>query len=905
MKNFTPFFLTTSLLAAGVSLNADMLFYYNSAVLPTIISQQKAIEDGDASNLSKAYLFEKIDNTMLSVKSGNSLLKGLYNDEVIAYTPSKNSQILLNPLDSPTLFPIIFGNGKNTLALAGDYDKTRISVFASSPTKNFDDGIDESFKPQFNRLLAWLLQDEPINISRLNDSNSIAISFMGSSTTSIKNYLSIVMPNSNITECNDIATLSSCYSGVDLIITGSSSSDSNPDVNKIKSATIESLTNKTPILYLHTSGWSMNTVSDTFSETLGFTLKYAGNYFRKDTASWLNYSQMQNAIYTYLGYDDFEPILEHLKKRDFTLDLSQCDDKGESCEYNALFGDTMKSIHDNIVSLESKNIDIFENNAYPLQKYFVLLGDKYRQEVNFPMDKSTTDTNTFLESLFADYTHYSYRRINPTQKDMGNFSRSDFSHITPITKTVTKVSRKPFRSTGLYALPSKNITITRNDSSDVKVSVFINTLRSGSTHVFEENGYKRPKFLQSAKYTILPNETIVITSAYGGPLQLGFDSNDKNVSLTFSNVGEHAYWASSADDSSFSSKLEANEYDWAEITTSGFEVHSTLSKMKESIANYGSATNLTTLTNKYTYNLPLVLAGLQGSGIDVVAEIHDFAIAKGWNIDNIEQVKHMNADQASCGYGCSGNPYDAYWAFDPLGHGDLHEIGHSLEKSRFRFSGWEGHSTTNPYSYYTKSRYFSDTANDPNCQNLPFEQTFDLLQQSVQESNATAYLQANLWPGKWSNQVLFTIESMMSIERMSKDNTITGVASLENGWHLLAREQILEREFSRAIKDTSVWEAKKVSLGFSSYTLDEAKNISNNDWKLIALSTVAEADFRNYLTIWGIEYSTKANAQVASFSYPSVPTNFYKSSDNGYCKEDSFGLLLDKESSSIDGISLW
>ncbi len=37
-----------------------------------------------------------------------------------------------------------------------------------------------------------------------------------------------------------------------------------------------------------------------------------------------------------------------------------------------------------------------------------------------------------------------------------------------------------------------------------------------------------------------------------------------------------------------------------------------------------------------------------------------------------------------------GNPYDAYWSFSPLGHGDLHELGHGLEKGRFRFSGWEG-----------------------------------------------------------------------------------------------------------------------------------------------------------------------------------------------------------------------
>ncbi|MCV5951156.1 hypothetical protein OFN94_40755, partial [Escherichia coli] len=79
-------------------------------------------------------------------------------------------------------------------------------------------------------------------------------------------------------------------------------------------------------------------------------------------------------------------------------------------------------------------------------------------------------------------------------------------------------------------------------------------------------------------------------------------------------------------------------------------------------------------------NYPHVLAGFQGRGIDEVPYIIQYAQNQGWEIANIDMVKHMNADQATCGYGCSGNPYDAYWAFSPLGHGDLHELGHGLEK---------------------------------------------------------------------------------------------------------------------------------------------------------------------------------------------------------------------------------
>jgi hypothetical protein len=52
----------------------------------------------------------------------------------------------------------------------------------------------------------------------------------------------------------------------------------------------------------------------------------------------------------------------------------------------------------------------------------------------------------------------------------------------------------------------------------------------------------------------------------------------------------------------------------------------------------------------------------------------------------------MNADQATCGYGCSGNPYDAYWAFDPVGHGDVHEVGHNIENRMLGFEEWDYHS---------------------------------------------------------------------------------------------------------------------------------------------------------------------------------------------------------------------
>ena len=179
---------------------------------------------------------------------------------------------------------------------------------------------------------------------------------------------------------------------------------------------------------------------------------------------------------------------------------------------------------------------------------------------------------------------------------------------------------------------------------------------------------------------------------------------------------------------------------------------------------------------------------------------------------------------------------------DPIGHGDIHEMGHSLQKKRFE--GFPNHAATNTFSYYTKSRYFDITGEDNSCGGQPFKSLFDMVQSSVGESNVTAYLKTNLWDvAGLGEQYLLKIQAMMHAQKEGK---------LLNGWHVLARVHILEREMSRAKKD---WEAKKVSVGFSTYSLDEINAIGDNDWLIIAYSYAATLDYRNYFDMMGIPYS--------------------------------------------------
>ncbi|MCZ4388250.1 ImpA family metalloprotease [Vibrio alginolyticus] len=646
-----------------------------------------------------------------------------------------------------------------------------------------------------------------------------------------------------------------------------------------------------PVLYLHWDGGLTDLGQDILEK---FHVDYVGdNYWRKlGLVDW-EPSSLMNVVPDSVITQ--QALLSRFESQNFNVDLSKCDDKScpDTANMDSQFYAGANSIRHWLQKLDEQKVDLFNQNGYQYEKLMVLLADHYRQTVVFPMDKQSTQTTEFLKSYFADYVQYNSRSVNPKQPNMGNFSRSEFSpEIKRISATINMESKRNFRSAGVYALPGETFTVKRNDSNDVATKIVINTLRSGATHEFSEDGYTRPKLLTSFAYEVKAGETITLTSPYGGPVQVHFDKNDIPVELKFNHVAQHPVWRSEKDNDAFIQQLEANLFDWAELITPGFEVHSKRDKMLESVNDemWSTPSEMALATEEYVHNYPHVLAGFQGPGIDEVPEIIQYAQNQGWEIANIDTVKHMNADQATCGYGCSGNPYDAYWSFSPLGHGDLHELGHGLEKGRFRFSGWEGHSTTNYYSYYSKSRFFQNTGKVSTCQSLDFKGQFELLQASRTQADPNAYMAAqNQTSWSWGARVY--IQMMMAAQH-------EGV--LKNGWHLLARLHLIEREFNRLKSDDALWDERRLSIGFANYSREEANSISNNDWLLIALSYISQRDMTNYLDMWGFSFTEKAKQQVVALNLPPMPLTYFASSNTGYCLNEFAQTPI-----TIDGQTVW
>jgi len=834
------------------------------------------------------------------IYTNKKLFQKIYRNEAVTYDPTRISQIITPYGDPKYLFPALYTQQGRSLALAGEQKRSHFLLFASNPFYLFYQDKNLSFEPAMERWLKWLTS----NRNTTNQSKTVVFSYVNRENTA-KEWIEEHFPTWNVRICNDSTELERCYEGADMILLGNL--DATSDDAKILESLFPSIFEQgIAILYIHPN-YRTNTFSNMIAKVFRFSFAYGGNYYKRDKTSWDDATSMLTSYVTKSSLLAIDTIMAHFQKNDYDFDWTQCAST-ENCTnvdgYTSDFLTGANKVRSLMRTLDSKKEDIFNPNNYQIEdfklyKLYALVGDILRQSVTYPLDKN--DQQHYFRALYADHALYNYRKINPPMPNMGNFSRSDFSDVERTTIRRAFTSKKPFRSAGVYVLPGETIKVTRTDKNqNIHTKIFINSIRDKATHIYKRNGYNRPKYLQSAHINIESNETIYLTHAYGGTIQIECDRNEQNISFSFEHVAQHpvwAYWMSNEEKENFISLLNEEAFDWAEVITPNFELHSKLTKMKSSINNTkwdGDLERFLSAIERYTSNYPNAIAGYKGPGITTIPEVEAFAQENNLTIYNSDFVKHMNADQATCGYGCSGNPYDAYWAFDPVGHGDLHEIGHGLEKSLFRIDTSNYHSSTNGYSYYTQSIFnkdHEDSGISVACQSRSFKNLFNILQQSQNEENATAYLQNAIWTtsdAKVGLQLLFHIEAMMLAQHMDR---------LEDGWDLLAILHILERDRNRIKAD---WENRKHQIGFTTYTLDEFNHINHNDWLVISYSFATKLDYRPFFDMYGIQYSQKASEQVAAFGYDAAPKRFFVSTPRGYCTKDEYGDYLDKEAIDLN-----
>ncbi|AWL10975.1 Dentin sialophosphoprotein [Saliniradius amylolyticus] len=780
--------------------------------------------------------------------------------------------------------PILISNNKAdsvALALAGLDTSAPFLAMAGNPLADDaenDATVSDTMLTVMRNSLEWLTGEPPEAI------NNVVFSHVGyNDRVYTEDWLQSLNPDVTInarTACNGEA-LAECLAddAVQLLILSNSYGENGIIADSVRPALAQARAQGIPVLYMHRS-WYHRELSQAIFNELGIVFG-SSNYFSEYKVQNYRISDLRGDISD--ERTSFSALIQHLEDGAWSFDLSNCDSEDWCSNVAGLESDFLSvatQIQSGLKYYDRMGVRLFEETDYRLDKLLVLLADLYRQEVNYPMYHTSGEDTAYIRALFADMAQYQSRNAAVAPPDLGAFSRTDFSHITPVDRTITLTSQEPFLAAGVYALPGVPVTVTRTDTNAVTTGVFVNTQRDAATQIWKK-GFDRPRFLRGETLPLVPGESVTFVSVYGGPIQIDFDTKEVDVTVEFEQVGEHPYWNGPEDDNTFDMALSDGAFDWAELSTPGFEVHSQLEKMRETVSAsefWSSASEIANATQTYISNYPHIVAGLQGDGIDTVGEIHDFANARGLTVETLSMAKHMNADRATCGAGCSGNPYDANWAFGPTKHGDLHELGHGLESDRFRFhtengSIWELHATTNIYSYYSKSRYAAEYGTDSECQSLPFEELYEQLSSAAQEADPKQAMSKNNLT-HWDLGVTTYVQFIMAAENSG---------ALDNGWHLWGRLHILERNFSAALNSVTAWSKARDGLGFGSFTLTEAKALSNNDWMLIALSNAAERDYRALFDLYGLSYSSAAENQLDLAGFVSLPAVFYAANDSNFC----------------------
>ncbi len=543
----------------------------------------EAMKSGDARLLppNTADIESRIQQVIQMHEARDSeFLQAIYGDLPVVFSPGKHSRFFYN-LDSQRVIPVVVGNDEGHLFVAA-YDSGRYRAVALG-----DDMLDEmpggehaEFDEPLQQLVDWAL--ESLKLSQ-GDGITVAMMLMSSGEMSnAKTWIKAQYPSAEVVFCGDPDKALTCIADAQLLVTGS---DPDMPIDTVEQVLREATEQGTALLYLHNRGWNASELTNPVLAFFGLQTQSPGspgNYFSNDAASWSSYQAMIQAAHA--TKRNLAAMVGHIQHETFAFDIINCAGGDEACVDQPAFKSTLLTplddMHETIAAFDQQGIAIFtEGDKHRLEKLFILLADRYRESIQFPMSRNITPTYDFVRSLVADYLVYNSRAINPAQSDLGDFSRTDFSTVNLQDKRVDLISREPFRAAGVYALPGQTVKVKRTDSSPIKAAIFINTVRTGTVDHMDNDGYVRPKFIQSRKMPIAAGETIEFTSPYGGPIQVDFDNKGTPMTFEFKQIGLHPFWREGDDDARFQTLLAQDAFDWVEIATEHFEVHSKADKI--------------------------------------------------------------------------------------------------------------------------------------------------------------------------------------------------------------------------------------------------------------------------------------------------------------------------------------
>ena len=834
------------------------------------------------------------------------LLSAIYQDGPVQLVPTAWSQHIVSSRPEDTFVLVEGSDDGHSLAAIGSQYDGRYAAYGFNLVADLQAGGHESYELPFNRLLSWLLSGSVEEGGPL--SASIGVAGIGSQQGEVTSWFDALYGEGATQVCDVPEQQAECLNNRDLIVLGSSAGAEQASL--LAGVTRDALDNGVPLLFLHTETWAMGEQGEAVLSQLGMAYGgYGGNYWAEDQADWNSVEDML-ASGGVLG--SLDRLFGHFEDRDFDFDWSHCvtyvgkTSCGDVPGFRLDFLAGAESLKSMLRDLDQSDTDLFAVSGRRLSKLAVLLSDWYRDEIIYPLDKDDDDILPFLRAYYADHTVHYRREFGPLQPDPGSFSPAGpvLAESVELLQTTTEVSvsrHGGFTSVGYYALPGEAFTIRLSDGAELNPQIRINTHRTGSTREFDGANYNRPKFLASPDIPLHQGEGVRIVSPYGGTLQLTVNSGEEDsvVRLELEGVAQHPVLAEGDDTIAYLEDLETTPFPMTEITNPYVQIHSKVDQMLEAINNYGGDldaffSDLDQYMIRDTYNL----AGFVGEGLEAKSEVLETCQALNWNCEETPThgrpaVQHINVDYyAHCGGGCSGNPYDQSWPLGPLGWGETHEIGHNLQRGRLNiYGGQSGEVSNQIFPLHKHWSWKRDTGESLTPDRVDYRGVFELFQSAQSESEPSEVVFEAIWSDE--NYAANNGERMGLWMQMR--HFAASLERWDSGWDIFTLIYHHERLFARAVNDAERWSGEHDDLGFSVYGSPE--DIDGNDFMLLSYSFITEYDQRPFFALWGIDWSSEADAQLDAYDFQPVPAQMW-------IAEDTNGDPL-PDPLPIDGVTEW
>ncbi|MGR5437833.1 ImpA family metalloprotease, partial [Vibrio owensii] len=874
----------------GVSAVSASLDGVNSVsnISVTLTPLEEALLSGDVKHLdSERELFDRIEKVLTlgneKLSEAKHYIFSGYTTSDVLWHPNLDAIFMeSNELNKDLIEPLLVSNtsDKNVLASIGFRKNSKFAHYFNIPISTLNGGAyNENMEMVFLKTLEWLNDESDIFNSHITITG-------GSTYWSHQEYKVLTnwfdSLNKNISynsehECNNGNALSCVKENNSSLVVVIAIGKDPSDINAI-------LDSGVPVLFISTGGYNERHIGELFG------LKYVGNA-RGTSVGLVDYNPKENELIH--NRKELSEFFSRLRDGNYTFDASECEGTGCSNDaYYSEFYNVFLNIYQQLNQKSSSGDKMFSDYLYESEftRLLVLISDWYRSNVEFPMNgvTGTLTTHNVLVAMVADGFDYINRELNHPRKSFGNYATEIISDDR-VTTTIDINSTTTFRSSGYYALPGETFELTRLDSNDVIVKIQLNWFREGATKQWSD--YNRPKYLNSRQYELKSGESIRLTSPLGGVIFVDTNKNDTSIRLKLENVVKHAAFTSGSSYGEFIDYYYSGERNWFDIVTPFYEWHIRKDKLEGIIENPDSIylgekglERFIEYTNLYSHNYPRILAGQIGPGIDIVPEIKEFIESKGWSLRNTDYTQHSNNDQPNCGSGCSGNPIDSEWVPDPLSHGQIHELGHNLERA-FAFDPLNvGHSVTNWYVYYSQTQKSkSDPLNPYTCADHGYNAHYSKMENWLAEAQLSgdhhAYMKAIIDDAsKYEPYQLSEFLMKQLIMTAQNQGLIT------DGWNVIPRLHVHLDEFNNAKKSQADWIAAKDQLGFSMFTYDEAKNIPHNDYLAIAYSVVSELNLSKYFQYFGLTFDfNKVDQQLNTYGLSTYPTNGLYVIDNNIC----------------------